>query len=141
MILSDRTILERGFELVEPFEPANVQPASIDLRSDEIYLVYPMTFMLASTYEVVHIPRDLAARVEGKSTFGRRGLGIHVTAGWVDSGFNGQLTLELFNFSEDLITIKKLQPICQLAFLLLDYPCIKPYHGKYQNQRGVTPAR
>lgn len=141
MFLSDKTIKLLGPGMVYPFDLELVQPCSYDLRIDNDYTINPHEFLLASTLERVEIPLELGARVEGKSTWGRRGLFIHVTAGWIDPGFQGTITLELFNATYEQITISKHQRICQLAFFQLDEPAEKKYNGKYQHQHGPTPAR
>lgn len=141
MFLSDGTLIDWGHELLNPFDYRAVQPCSVDLRIDSDIDIYPSTFKLASTIERVVMPLDLGARVEGKSTLGRRGLFIHVSAGWIDPGFKGTITLELFNASDNLITLNKGEYICQIAFFMLDKPALKGYDGKYQGQSGVTRAR
>lgn len=141
MFLSDGTLLSKGSELIHPFNPLFVQPCSVDLSIDQTTSIYPHQFKLISTYEVVTVPLDLGARVEGKSTWGRRGLFVHVSAGWIDPGFQGTITLELYNASTDLIEIQELDSICQIAFFQLDKPAIRGYNGKYQNQSGATGPR
>lgn len=150
--LSDGTLLELGPDLLFPFRPENVQPCSVDLtllRAETsrksilgAFIIAPQEFCLATTVEKVRLPSHIGARVEGKSSWGRKGLFIHVTAGWIDPGFEGQITLELFNASrENLYFFPNEALICQLSFFYLDKPALKPYQGKYQNQEGVTPAR
>ena len=150
--LSDGTLLELGTTLLNPFNPDNVEPCSYDLTLETVeapynfkdtshFLVKPFEFCLATTVETVSLPNHLGARVEGKSSMGRRGLFIHVTAGWIDPGFNGQITLELFNCTQDEMYLTKGQRIAQLAFFELDKPALRPYEGKYQNQRGAVGPR
>ena len=181
MLLSDRDILaEIDAKRVglEPFEPAMVQPSSIDVRldrffrvfenhryphidpaedqpdltrmvepeGDEPFILHPGEFVLGSTYEVVTLPDDVAARLEGKSSLGRLGLLIHSTAGFIDAGFDGYVTLELSNVSTLPITIYPGMKVGQFAFFQLDQPAEFPYGSKqtgskYQGQRGPTPSR
>ena len=148
--LSDGTILELGPSLLSPFNPGHVEPCSIDLTlqdtdnhrfKDDDLFIRPHEFCLATTVETVMLPDYLGARVEGKSSLGRRGLFIHVTAGWIDPGFVGQITLGLFNCTRDEMYLTRGQKICQLAFFELDKPALKPYNGKYQNQAGIVGAK
>lgn len=131
------------------------QPASIDLRlgnrvirnpeeGGEIVpcppLIFPGDFLLAETLERIRIPLEYAARVEGKSTLGRRGLIIHATAGWVDPGFEGVLTLEMANISRVPISLKPEMWIGQLSLYVLSEPAL-PYTGKYQHADGPEAAK
>jgi dCTP deaminase len=97
--------------------------------------------VLGHTTERVRIPDYLAAQVDGKSTWGRRGLLIHSTAGWIDPGFEGQITLELSNVSSEKIVLTAGVPIAQLVIFRMESAAERPYSGKYQGQTGVTPAR
>ena len=164
MILSDVTIrrlMASGELVVEPIEPGQIQPASVDLRlgghflkldeygvdqirldqpmryaevqNDEI-VIPPQTFLLASTMEYVKLPDNLTAFVEGRSSIGRIGLFVQ-NAGWVDPGFEGELTLELFNATRLPIKLQSGRRICQLVFAQMDGPASAPYRGKYQGQR------
>lgn len=169
MILSDQDIraamqrMENPLIIDPPVNQRLVQPASVELLLDntltsrggrEIDLLkwpngYPMRpreFLLGSTIETVHIPTDLVAQVNGKSTWGRRGLIVHVTAGFIDPGFQGQITLELANLSSESIVLKPGARICQLVFFQLTSPAERPYGhpqlgSHYQGQRGPTPPR
>ena len=181
MILSDRTLREEiaaGRIVLDPFEPANVQPSSIDLRvdryfrvfrnhtsrvidvkqnqedltelveiaEDDCFILHPGEFVLGSTAERVSVPDDLVARIEGKSSLGRLGLLIHSTAGFIDPGFNGHITLELANVANLPITIYPGMKIGQVSFLRMTTPAEHPYGSssigsKYQGQRGPTPSR
>jgi dCTP deaminase len=152
MFLSDHT-LRRSVDLWSPVIDENIQPCSVDftllqvgrptrlINEEGLWIIYPNEFVLASTVESVNLPAHIGARVEGKSSLGRQGLFIHVTAGWIDPGFRGQITLELFNASSDRILLRPGQKICQMAFFFLDRPAENPYTGKYQDQLGVTEAR
>ena len=178
MILSDRTIREQidaGRIVIEPFDPACVQPSSVDLhvdaefrvfrnnrypyidvkqqqdltelvevKPDEPFILHPGEFVLGSTLERVSIPDDLVARLEGKSSLGRLGLLIHSTAGYVDPGWDGFLTLELSNVANLPITLYPGMKIGQISFFQLTTAAETPYGSagnKYQNQRGPTASR
>jgi len=178
MILSDRTIreqIEAGRIVIDPFDPACVQPSSVDLhvdaefrvfrnnrypfidvkqeqdltelvevKPDEAFILHPGEFVLGSTLERVAIPDDLVARLEGKSSLGRLGLLIHSTAGYVDPGWDGYLTLELSNVANLPITIYPGMKIGQISFFQLTTPADTPYGSagnKYQGQRGPTASR
>ena len=181
MVLSDRTIraeIDAGRIEIDPFEPAMVQPSSVDVRVDSSFRVFhnnrypfidvrqpmedltelvvardgrpfilhPGEFVLGQTLERVTLPDDLVARLEGKSSLGRLGLLIHSTAGFVDSGFSGNLTLELSNVANLPITIYEGMPIGQLSFMRMDGPVERPYgsretQNKYQGQTEPTPSR
>ena len=106
----------------------------------------PGEFALATTAETVHIPNDLAARVEGKSSLGRLGLSVHITAGFIDAGFNGQITLELKNETAYTMIFEVGMPIAQLCFYELTASAARPYGSSglgshYQGQVGTTPSR
>jgi dCTP deaminase len=151
--------------IIDPaFKPERLQPASLELTlADEILvdipgepmqvgkisedgLLYPGCFVLASTIETVHIPNNLVAQVDGKSSYARRGLVVHQTAGFIDPGFRGQITLEFSNASLNPIRLWVGMPICQLVFFQMSSPAERPYGTKglgshYMGQEGPTPAR
>jgi len=113
---------------------------------DEPFILHPGEFVLGQTLEQVTLPDDLVARLEGKSSLGRLGLLIHSTAGFVDSGFSGNLTLELSNVANLPITIYHGMPIGQISFMRMDSPVERPYGSgetgsKYQGQGEPTPSR
>lgn len=110
----------------------------IQLQYGQKYLLQPGIFILASSIEVLNLPHNLAANVQLKSTTARSGIG-HVYAGWIDPGFSGQITFELFSHVPVLLEPGK--PVCQITFLQMAAIPEKPYQGKYQNQQGPTPAR
>ncbi len=181
MILSDRTIREElgaGRIVIEPLDPADIQPSSVDLRLDryfrvfrnhtmrvidvkqdqeeltelveiadeDAFVLHPGEFVLGSTAERVALPTDLVARLEGKSSLGRLGLLIHSTAGFVDAGWDGFLTLELSNVANLPITLYPGMKIGQISFLRMTTAADVPYGSsqvgsKYQGQRGPTPSR
>ncbi len=113
---------------------------------EEPIIIHPREFILGTTVELVEIPDDLVARLEGKSSLGRIGLIIHSTAGYIDPGFKGQITLEISNLANLPIALYKDMKIGQLSFTLLTTPAEYPYgHPKlkshYQNQKGVTESK
>ncbi|NIH77972.1 MULTISPECIES: dCTP deaminase [Amycolatopsis] len=181
MLLSDRDLrkeLEAGRLGIDPFDPAMLQPSSIDVRldrffrvfnnsqythidpklqqdeltslvekdGDDAFVLHPGEFVLASTFELVSLPDDLAGRLEGKSSLGRLGLLTHSTAGFIDPGFTGHITLELSNVANLPITLWPGMKIGQLCLFRLTSPAENPYGSpavgsRYQGQRGPTPSR
>ena len=170
MILSGYTIREKlkSKELsIYPLKEQQIQPASIDLRLGEHFLVIdehanhhisidepasyreikasdkivipPHSFLLATTVEIVKLSNNLTAFVEGRSSIGRLGLFIQ-NAGWVDPGFKGQITLELYNANRLPIELTVGRRICQLVIAMVDQDAT-PYKGKYVNQTGATASR
>ncbi len=118
----------------------------VEVREDEAFILHPGEFVLGSTLERVVLPDDLVARLEGKSSLGRLGLLIHSTAGFIDPGWDGHVTLELSNVANLPITIYPGMKIGQLSFVQLSEPAERPYGAgglgsKYQGQRGPTPSR
>src|SRR5271168_1440325 len=118
----------------------------VDVGADGPLVLHPGEFVLGSTIERVRLPDDLVARLEGKSSLGRLGLLIHSTAGFVDAGWDGHLTLELSNVANLPITLYPGMKIGQISFLRMTTPADRPYGSsglgsKYQNQRGPTPSR
>ena len=170
MILSDKTLMKMLDEhtlIVDPLEIGQIQPASIDIRigntncivedsssgiinlDDEIsykqitaekYILLPGQFVLATTMEYFELPDNLTAFVEGRSSLGRMGLFIQ-NAGWVDPGFKGEITLELFNANRCAIELNAGRRVGQLVFAQLDKDALHPYRGKYQGQRGATGSK
>ena len=106
----------------------------------DTYLLLPGQFVLATTMEYFRLPEDLTAFVEGRSSLGRMGLFIQ-NAGWVDPGFQGEITLELFNANRCAIELKAGRRVGQLVFAEMDAPAMHPYNGKYQGQTGATGSR
>jgi dCTP deaminase len=180
VLLSDRDIraeIDAGRVVLEPYEPAMVQPSSIDVRidryfrlfdnhkypvidpsadqpeltrlvevkPDEPFVLHPGEFVLASTFEMVTLPDDVAARLEGKSSLGRLGLLTHSTAGFIDPGFSGHVTLELSNVATLPIMLWPGMKIGQLCFFRLSSAAEHPYGSaagsRYQGQRGPTASR
>ncbi|MCU1582013.1 MAG: dCTP deaminase [Microbacteriaceae bacterium] len=146
--------LDRFFRLFDnhkyPFiDPAEDQPELtrlVETAPDQPFILHPGEFVLGSTYEAVTLPDDLAARLEGKSSLGRLGLLTHSTAGFVDPGFSGHVTLELSNVATLPIKLWPGMKIGQLCFIRLSSPADKPYGSaeyasRYQGQRGPTASR
>jgi dCTP deaminase len=128
--------------LTEPIE----MPVGADGVGDEPFMLHPGEFVLGSTYERIAVPNDLVGRVEGKSSLGRLGLLIHSTAGFIDAGFDGHITLELTNVASLPITLYPGMKIGQVSFMQMTTPADQPYGSgakgsKYQGQRGPTPSR
>ncbi len=170
MILSDRTILKMLDEkslVINPVTKEQIQPASVDIRlgntfsvvddtpsniitlesqinyktiTTDTYLIMPGEFVLATTMEYFELPDNLTAFVEGRSSLGRMGLFIQ-NAGWVDPGFKGEITLELYNANRCAIELKAGRRIGQLVFAEMDEYALNPYNGKYQGQMGATGSR
>lgn len=118
----------------------------VEIDEDEAFILHPGEFVLGSTLERVVIPQDLVARLEGKSSLGRLGLLIHSTAGFVDAGWDGQLTLELSNVANLPITLYPGMKIGQISFQQMTTAADHPYgsaelSSKYQNQVGPRPSR
>lgn len=181
VLLSDHDIrseLESGRVRLDPYDPAMIQPSSIDVRLDKYFrlfdnhryavidpaeeqpdltrlvevssgeslVLHPGEFVLGSTYEAVTLPDDVAARLEGKSSLGRLGLLTHSTAGFVDPGFTGHVTLELSNVATLPIKLWPGMKVGQLCFFRLSSPADEPYGAgavgsRYQGQRGPTASR
>jgi dCTP deaminase len=181
VLLSDKDIraeIDKGRVVVDPFDPAMIQPSSIDVRldrffrvfenhryphidpsqeqpdltrlvepeGDDAFILHPGEFVLASTYEVITLPDDVASRLEGKSSLGRLGLLTHSTAGFIDPGFSGHVTLELSNVATLPIKLYPGMKIGQLCLFRLSSPSEHPYGSerygsRYQGQRGPTPSR
>jgi len=118
----------------------------IEIDEGDAFILHPGEFVLGSTLERVGLPDDLVARIEGKSSLGRLGLLIHSTAGFIDAGFDGHVTLELANVASLPITIYPGMKIGQISFMQMTTTADRPYGkgatgSKYQGQRGPTPSR
>jgi dCTP deaminase len=125
---------------------ADIQPrhTALDQIGEDGWLLDPGDFLLACTVERVTLPPDLAARVEGKSSLGRLGLTVHVTAGFIDPGFTGQITLEIANLSGRPIRLRRMMPIAQLCLIPMSAAPERPYGSAgnhYQGQYGPTESR
>ena len=118
----------------------------VEIPTDGVFMLHPGEFVLGSTLERIGVPDDLVARIEGKSSLGRLGLLIHSTAGFIDAGFDGHVTLELANVASLPITLYPGMKIGQVSFMKMTTPADKPYGSgakgsKYHGQRGPTPSR
>ena len=127
-------------------DPMGDLTEDVKATSDEPFMLHPGEFVLGSTLEEISLPDNLVGRVEGKSSLGRLGLLIHSTAGFVDAGFRGHLTLELSNVANLPIAIYPGMRIGQLCFFRMTSPAERPYGSpelgsKYQGQSGPTPSR
>lgn len=146
--------LDRWFRVFENHRYPHIDPSSeqpdltrlIEPEGDEPFILHPGEFVLGSTYEVVTLPDDIAGRLEGKSSLGRLGLLTHSTAGFIDPGFSGHVTLELSNVANLPIMLFPGMKIGQLCLFRLSSPAEHPYGSartgsRYQGQRGPTPSR
>lgn len=170
MILSDRTLrdlINKKKLQVDPLDREQIQSASIDMKLGTSFLkidenlmevmtlekeikyveieeneivIPPGSFLLATTREFIELPENITAFVEGRSSIGRMGLFIQ-NAGWVDPGFAGQITLELYNANRLPIKLVSGRRICQLVFAKMDKIAANPYQGKYQNQCNAVGSK
>jgi dCTP deaminase len=134
------------YAYIDPSEDQNELTRLIEVAPDEPFILHPGEFVLGSTFEFVSLPDNVAARLEGKSSLGRLGLVTHSTAGFVDPGFNGHVTLELSNMATLPIKLWPGMKIGQLCFFQLSSPSETPYGSdkylnRYQGQRGPTASR
>jgi dCTP deaminase len=134
------------YPFIDVRQPMEDLTELVTVENDEPFILHPGEFVLGQTLERVRLPSDLVARLEGKSSLGRLGLLIHSTAGFVDAGFEGNLTLELSNVANLPITIYHGMPIGQISFMRMDGPVESPYgsgqaRSKYQGQAEPTPSR
>ena len=134
------------YAFIDPAEPQEELTRFVEVAPDEPFILPPGEFVLGSTYEFVKLPDNVAARLEGKSSLGRLGLVTHSTAGFVDPGFNGHVTLELSNMATLPIKLWPGMKIGQLCFFQLSSPSETPYGSakylnRYQGQRGPTASR
>ena len=141
-----RTFSNSRYPYIDVKREMNDLTEVVEADHDRPFILHPGEFVLGSTQERVSLPDDLVARLEGKSSLGRLGLLIHSTAGYVDPGWDGYLTLELSNVANLPITIYPSMKIGQISFFRLTTPAEQPYGtrergSKYQGQRGPTPSR
>ena len=134
------------YPYIDVKEPQEDLTELVEVEGDTPFILHPGEFVLGSTLERIRLPDDLVARLEGKSSLGRLGLLIHSTAGFVDAGWDGHLTLELSNVANLPITLYPGMKIGQISFLRMTTPADTPYGSakvgsKYQGQRGPTPSR
>jgi len=131
---------------IDPSQQQDELTALVEPKGDDPFVLHPGEFVLGTTLEVVTLPDDLAARLDGKSSLGRLGLLTHSTAGFIDPGFTGHITLELSNVANLPITLWPGMKIGQLCLYKLSSPAEHPYGSsatgsRYQGQRGPTPSR
>lgn len=135
--------VKRGYPVTNTMAP---EFQSLPSRVRNRFVLYPGEFYLASSMETVKVSDGYAMKLEGKSSWGRRGLEVHSTAGWVDPGFEGELTFEMKVVGVDPVEVGVGDYIAQLCIFQLDNPAIRPYGhtsraSKYQNQKGPTGPR
>ena len=146
--------LDRLFRTFENHKYAHIDPAEnqpeltreVAVQGQDPFILHPGEFVLGSTYEVISLPDDIAGRLEGKSSLGRLGLLTHSTAGFIDPGFSGHVTLELSNVATLPIKLWPGMKIGQLCLFRLESPTEHPYGSavygsRYQGQRGPTPSK
>jgi len=141
-----RVFLNHTMRVIDVKEDQEELTELVEIGEDDSFVLHPGEFVLGSTSERVTLPTDLVARLEGKSSLGRLGLLIHSTAGFVDAGWDGHLTLELSNVANLPIALYPGMKIGQISFLRMTTPADAPYGSasvgsKYQGQRGPTPSR
>src|ERR671918_2226159 len=134
------------YPFIDVKQPMDDLTELVEVDGEDAFILHPGEFVLGSTLERIRLPDDLVARLEGKSSLGRLGLLIHSTAGFIDPGWDGQVTLELSNVANLPITISPGMKIGQISFVQLSEPAERPYGSagigsKYQGQRGPTPSR
>ena len=146
--------LDRFFRVFENHKYSVIDPAAeqpdltraVEVSANEEFILHPGEFVLASTYEVITLPDDVAGRLEGKSSLGRLGLLTHSTAGFIDPGFSGHITLELSNVANLPVKLYPGMKIGQLCLFRLSSPAENPYGSakygsRYQGQRGPTASK
>ena len=146
--------LDKFFRVFENHKYSVIDPSieqaeltrEVIAEEDEAFILHPGEFVLASTYEIITLPDDIAGRLEGKSSLGRLGLLTHSTAGFIDPGFSGHITLELSNVANLPVKLYPGMKIGQLCLIKLSSPAEHPYGSavyasRYQGQRGPTASR
>ena len=141
-----RVFENHKYEVIDPSKEQPELTREIEVGNNEHFILHPGEFVLASTYEVVTLPDDIAARLEGKSSLGRLGLLTHSTAGFIDPGFSGHITLELSNVANLPVKLFPGMKIGQLCLVKLSSAAENPYGSaiygsRYQGQRGPTASR
>ncbi|BAW30812.1 MAG TPA: dCTP deaminase [Methanothermobacter sp.] len=136
----------KGFKIIrkpciDPQEPEDIESymKSYHIKDGESFIIHPGEFTLATTYEYIGLPDNLVARVEGRSSIGRLGITMHVTAGYIDPGFHGKITLEISNIGKMPVALYPKQRVCQIVFETMTSPAEKPYghperESKYMGQ-------
>jgi dCTP deaminase len=141
-----RVFLNHTMSVIDVRKDLSDLTQEVEIADGDAFILHPGEFVLGSTSERVSLPDDIVARIEGKSSLGRLGLLIHSTAGFIDAGFSGHITLELSNVANLPITLYPGMKIGQVSFLQMTTPADVPYGSakvgsKYQGQRGPTPSR
>ena len=141
-----RVFENHRYEVIDPSVEQPDLTREVAVSPDEFFILHPGEFVLASTYEVITLPDDIAGRLEGKSSLGRLGLLTHSTAGFIDPGFSGHITLELSNVANLPVKLYPGMKIGQLCLIKLSSPAEHPYGSaiygsRYQGQRGPTPSK
>ena len=141
-----RTFNNHAYTHIDPAQQQDDLTRPVEPAADEAFVLHPGEFVLGSTYEVISLPDDVAGRLEGKSSLGRLGLLTHSTAGFIDPGFSGHVTLELSNVANLPIRLWPGMKVGQLCLFRLSSPSEHPYGSpvygsRYQDQRGPTPSR
>lgn len=141
-----RVFLNHTMPVIDVRQDLRELTEEVEIKEGDAFILHPGEFVLGSTLERVALPADVVARIEGKSSLGRLGLLIHSTAGFVDPGWDGHITLELSNVANLPITLYPAMRIGQVSFLRMTTPADVPYGtgalgSKYQGQRGPTPSR
>lgn len=142
--LDDEFLTPPNYSTTGPINPLNPPPGdAYQKRATSIYVLPARGFVLATTQETVTLDSTVAAQVEGKSSLGRLGLQVHSTAGFIDPGFHGQITLEISNQLDSPIELHAGMFIAQLVFTELNTPAFVGYErkGRYQSQTGPTPSK
>lgn len=142
---SFRLFVNHTATCIDPFETQPDLTREVLVPAGEPFILHPGEFVLGTTVETLTLPDNLVARVDGKSSLGRLGLLIHATAGFVDSGFTGEVTLELSNVATLPVKLWPGMKIGQVSFMQLDTASLRPYGhpdlgSKYQGQRGATAS-
>lgn len=143
---SFRVFHNHRIQAIDLADPPTGVTEHVEVPAEEPFVIHPGEFVLGSTEEHVTLPPDIVARIEGKSSLGRLGLIVHATAGFVDPGFTGTLTLEITNFNSVPIVLRPGLPIAQISFMYLDRPAERPYGhpelgSHYHGQIDATESR
>jgi dCTP deaminase len=143
---SFRVFHNHKIQVIDLADPPKGLTEPVEVEPDDLFVIHPNEFVLGRTEERVEMPANLVARIEGKSSLGRMGLIVHATAGFVDPGFQGSLTLEITNFNSVPIVLRPGLPIAQLSFMTLDQAAERPYGhpdlgSHYQRQVDATESR
>jgi len=141
-----RVFENHKYEVIDPSKEQPELTREVAVAPNEFFILHPGEFVLASTYEVITLPDDIAGRLEGKSSLGRLGLLTHSTAGFIDPGFSGHITLELSNVANLPVKLFPGMKIGQLCLIKLSSAAEHPYGSavygsRYQGQRGPTPSK